>query len=241
MDPDAAERLLAGEPVPEHAVLRRLLDAVTAPGAAAELAGEDAAAAAFRAARARTPHPVRAGLAGLLTLKILTVGGAVALAGGVALAAGTVALPAAAPDAPVPRPVASAGPGGAPARPAPGPSLADRCRSSAARGHRALGEPRYAELVAAAGGRNRVAGYCAGLLAAAGPSPTVTPSPGTPSATPKNSKDKPAKTKTKTKTPKDKPGKDKPGKTKTPKTKPGKTKAPKDKPAKARLTRDRPA
>jgi hypothetical protein len=98
----AAERLLDGAPGGPPA-LSRLLAAASAPGRAAELAGEEAAMAAFRVVRSAIPQtvsvrkiahherprvwPKRA------SLRLLVVGGAltaVAAAGGVAVAAGVV-------------------------------------------------------------------------------------------------------------------------------------------------------
>lgn len=89
LDPRAAERLLDG--AGGHAELRELLAAASAPGSPRELAGEDAAVAAFLAA----PRPARrsraAALRGFLTAKIIAVvGGSILLSGGVAFATGNL-------------------------------------------------------------------------------------------------------------------------------------------------------
>ncbi|MGI5205543.1 hypothetical protein ACQEU6_28680 [Spirillospora sp. CA-108201] len=87
LDPRAAERLLDGSG--GHAELRGLLAAASAPGLPRELAGEDAAVAAFLAA----PRPARRSRAAVLrrflTVKVIAVvGGSVLLSGGVAFATG---------------------------------------------------------------------------------------------------------------------------------------------------------
>ncbi|TDD79491.1 hypothetical protein E1293_23120 [Actinomadura darangshiensis] len=87
LDERTAEHLLDG--ADGHA-LHALLAAAAAPGRPAELAGEDAAVAAFLAA----PRPARraraAGLRRFLTAKIIAVlgGGSILLSGGVAYATG---------------------------------------------------------------------------------------------------------------------------------------------------------
>jgi hypothetical protein len=93
-DRRTAELLLGGDPV-----IRHLLAAATAPASARELAGEEAAVAAFMAARPPFPpgprriDRLRSTLAKLLTVKVIA--GCVAIGGaGVALAAaGTGTLP----------------------------------------------------------------------------------------------------------------------------------------------------
>ncbi|NDU73806.1 hypothetical protein GWI34_14335 [Actinomadura sp. DSM 109109] len=89
LDPRLAERLLDG--AGGHAELRELLAAASAPGRPGELAGEDAAVAAFLAA----PRPARrsraASLRRFLTAKVIAVvGGSVLLSGGMAYATGNL-------------------------------------------------------------------------------------------------------------------------------------------------------
>src|SRR4249920_2222397 len=100
---DAAERLLAGQAA-GPLTLARVLGAAAAPASVRELAGEPAAVAQFRAMRLwertgsaathRRPALVKAAVAGLFTVKVLTgVAVAAAATGGVALAAATDTLP----------------------------------------------------------------------------------------------------------------------------------------------------
>ncbi|NKZ04912.1 hypothetical protein [Actinomadura latina] len=87
LDQHAAERLLDG--AGGHAPLHALLSAAAAPGRPAELAGEDAAAAAFRAAPAPARASRRAVLRRFLTAKVIAlIGGTILLTGGVAYATG---------------------------------------------------------------------------------------------------------------------------------------------------------
>ncbi|WP_353898783.1 hypothetical protein ABUL04_19585 [Micromonospora harpali] len=186
--------------------LVRLLAAVRAAPRPDELRGEGAALHAYRLARAASTAPVTAArarpslLAGLLSAKAALAALAIAATGGVALAAAHGALP---------QPLGGAGePAGAPASgqaalsgsagrtagspggirdprvpPAPLVVLCHRLRAEAT-ADRALAEPRYADLVSAAGGRDRVLNWCAEALAASGPAaPTPTPMP-TPTPTP---------------------------------------------------------
>ncbi|RKS79394.1 hypothetical protein BZB76_0859 [Actinomadura pelletieri DSM 43383] len=102
-DERAAERLLDG--VGGDARLRALLTAAAAPARPAELAGEDAAVAAFLAA----PRPARgsraAALRRFLTIKVLAVvGGSLILTGGAAYATITGQLPGGRDPAPSPSP-----------------------------------------------------------------------------------------------------------------------------------------
>ncbi|RKR90435.1 hypothetical protein BDK92_4808 [Micromonospora pisi] len=162
--------------------LARLLAAVSGSAHPDELAGEEAAISAFRAHHAGQLRPpaarrsVPASVARYVTVKVALASAlAVAATGGVALAATTGAIPDAlggarwggAPARPhvTPRPSESNGPGGAgPASTAP----RDWCRSYQARTSEGesdmLDDPQFRALVAVAGGRNEVAGYCAGLL-----------------------------------------------------------------------------
>ncbi|MFC0033881.1 hypothetical protein ACFFMM_30590 [Micromonospora chaiyaphumensis] len=173
--------------------LVRFLAAVRADPHPQELSGEGAALQAFRRARAGDAVPVavspprRRLRTGLLGAK-LALGALLATAtGGVALAAVTGNLPGPLgggggtpvtpspgagtdrPAAPTPgpsRPVApSAGPTDVPGTPSglAGLCTAYRAKKNADRGH-ALEAPPFAALVAAAGGRDKVPGYCDGLL-----------------------------------------------------------------------------
>lgn len=224
MDSETVERLLDGAPVDpqdgQHPLML-LLSAVRAAPCPSELAGEVAAVRAYRMARLGTPLAVpaaprrgftltgigvRAALAGLL----------VASTGGVALAAGvlpnplhpqgpptTPSTPAVTPaDSPTngtgPRPT----PPGASGRPGPDPSAVGLCRAYRAEAGdnpgQALDNPAFAGLVHAAGGRDRVPGYCERVLAEApdtdphatpsdrpGNQPSTRPTgPGSPAATP---------------------------------------------------------
>src|SRR5688500_1604947 len=96
LDRDAAERLLRGEPgdpgTPAEP-LGRLLATASAPAQEGELAGEDAAVAAFTAAQLPVKRAGGIPLARILTAKAAALSLAVTTAGGVALAAGTGTLP----------------------------------------------------------------------------------------------------------------------------------------------------
>ncbi|MCW3839049.1 hypothetical protein ONA70_02930 [Micromonospora yasonensis] len=191
MDQETVERLLVG-PV-AHApdgpeVLVQLLAAVRAAPRPHELSGEAAALQAFRLARAGSApvlaaRPGRRFLAGLLGAKVALAALVAAATGGVALAAVTGTMPgplgrdpATTPGtsttsgpAPTSGPSASGTPG-ANRTDAPGgtPALAGLCiayRSEPDESRRqALESPRFAELVTAAGGREKVASYCNRLL-----------------------------------------------------------------------------
>ncbi|MEV0806013.1 hypothetical protein [Micromonospora sp. NPDC050200] len=188
MDSETAERLLVGAAADRHAgpePLVRLLTAVRAAPRRAELRGESAAMHAFRSARAGTPLPAppltrSRTLTGLAGLKVALAGLAVAATGGVALAAATGTLPgplhrdepATTPSAsPHGGPATTTGPdrSGAPStigpgRPTPGASMLELCRAyQAGAGNnpgRALDNPVFSDLIASAGGRDEVAGYC---------------------------------------------------------------------------------
>ncbi len=189
MDQETVERLLVGavadaQDGPEALV--RLFAAVRAAPHPHELSGEGAAVQAFRMARAGSvpvSRPRRGFLTNLLGAKVALATLLTAATGGVALAAATGTLPgssghdpAITPSAsigngptPTSDPDASATPGASPTdRPGGAASLRGLCTAyrSEPGGNRreALKSPRFAELVTAAGGRERVAGYCAGLL-----------------------------------------------------------------------------
>jgi hypothetical protein len=190
IDRDTAEQLLGGAEAGTavgHDALAGLLAAAAAPAAGGELSGEQAALAAFRTARLAPVPPSRkrsmptSALARLLSAKVVAAVLASALGGGVAVAAATGRLPAAlgggpARSGPVPGATAGAGAHGAPPRatatasPAAVPAdLAELCRaldqSNVLGSSSVLSEPRYAHLVAAAGGEAGVPGYCAPVLA----------------------------------------------------------------------------
>ncbi|WP_407836623.1 hypothetical protein ACE1OC_09395 [Streptomyces sp. DSM 116496] len=183
--PELAE--LSGTPG-GHEALAGLLAAAAAPAGKNELSGEQEALAVFRAARlapatasaaaAPAPTPRKRSLltpATLLGAKVAAAALAAAL-GGVAVAAGTGNLPTVLGGAPErERPAASPTPGTRAAdAPSPGASgrssaavpadLADLCRAFARapgpRPEEVLAEQRFAPLVAAAGGRSAVPGYC---------------------------------------------------------------------------------
>ncbi|WP_344598116.1 hypothetical protein [Actinomadura vinacea] len=191
LDHDTAERLLDGVPFdPDLRAdgLADLLAAASGPAREGELAGEDAAVAAFRAAafrRAAAP-PARSWFrfARLAPVKIAAVAVATATAaGGMVLAGGAMGLPIGplsshtdSPQSPVPvdGPKASASPQARPGvkttTEAPGPSrstLVALCRAYGAiapsRRAQELAKPSLRMLVNAAGGVSKVPGYCAWL------------------------------------------------------------------------------
>ncbi|MFC4145078.1 hypothetical protein ACFO0M_02310 [Micromonospora mangrovi] len=172
--------------------LVRILTAVRAAPHPSELTGEGAALRAYRMARAGSlpvpAAPPRRVLAGLLSAKLALAGLLVAATGGVALAAATGTLPgplrggggdevtapppSATTDA---RPSPSGGtdpsaatPGGTPTGSDASPVLRRLCTTyreqTGEERRRALATARFAELVTAAGDRDRVAGYCDRLL-----------------------------------------------------------------------------
>jgi len=167
-----------------------LLAAAAAPARPHELAGEEAALAAFRRPG---PAPVRrsgrrALLAKLLTVKVAAAF-AVSAAGGVAVAAAAGTLPdlpgrsgiIARPEPPAPPPVQPY-PSRPVSRPGPAasPTLTDLCRTWAADKRHRLDGKAYGPLVSAAGGRPKVPAYCADLLAKAGASRMPTAKPDSP-------------------------------------------------------------
>ncbi|TDB87710.1 hypothetical protein E1264_13765 [Actinomadura sp. KC216] len=92
LDRRAAERILDG--AYDHARLHTLLTAAAAPGRPEELAGEDAAVAAFMAAPRPAPRSRTAALRRFLTIKALAVvGGSLILTGGAAYATITGQFP----------------------------------------------------------------------------------------------------------------------------------------------------
>ncbi|MFI7214038.1 hypothetical protein [Micromonospora maritima] len=222
-----SERLLdaarAGTPArPDDDPLARLLAAAAAPASADELAGEDRALAAFRAARAAPPATPAPRARRRLRIAAALSGLAATAVAGVAFAA--VGLDRGqepvVPPAPTTAGPSDVGPSGGPSRPAPGaptgaasgaatspppPSrsatappvddrLAGHCRAYLAKSERqrakALTTPGFADLVAAAGGTDRVEGYCRALVPSAGepakgePKPTAKPTPKSKSKSP---------------------------------------------------------
>ncbi|KLL11213.1 hypothetical protein [Protofrankia coriariae] len=187
IDREDAERMLRGVPVDPTAgsgPLADLLAAVAAPARADEFAGEEAAVAAFREARLvpvnqlRREPMIKIALAKLLTVKIAVAAVAATTVGGVAVAASTGALSspgeheaaagittsasaqAADPSAHVPAAGAIA--------PASLPALCHTYTATAAehpdRSGKALDEPAFSLLIAAAGGKGKVTAYCGEIL-----------------------------------------------------------------------------
>ncbi|WKU06519.1 hypothetical protein [Micromonospora sp. HUAS LYJ1] len=227
MSPAEAERLLdptgPDAPPPTDDPLTRLLAAAAAPARPGELAGEQAALAAFRAARgAAAPGPAPAGRRRprLTTGVVAWIAGLAATAtAGVAFAAVTLDRPAERAPGPVPSATATAtvrpsphrsepqrhspsrrpggtAPDGGPSAP-PGPpghggpqnagKLVGQCRAYLAKPPpqraKALTKPGYADLVAAAGGADRVEAYCHTLVPQRPPSGPPGGTGGPPAAT----------------------------------------------------------
>jgi hypothetical protein len=209
MDRVTAERLLSGGPC--HAAgtepLVRLLAAAAAPARPHELAGEDAAVAAFRQRPASARKPGRrAMLAKLLTVKVTAAFAATAV-GGVAVAAAAGGLPdlggrswISARPGPVPdrSPATRPAPqraGGAAASPSARPELVELCKKLASRKdpEKVVDTPPFAPLLTAAGGKDRVAPYCDQLLRVPGVGDTAPPGV-SPTPAPAGKPDKPDKT-----------------------------------------------
>ncbi|WP_203932080.1 hypothetical protein [Virgisporangium ochraceum] len=181
-----------------HAGLVELLAVAAAPPRPAELAGEEAAVAAFRRGfDARPARPAAVGPAGARPRRrvaVVALSVVVALVGGTAYAAGTSRLP-----DPVQQRLheALSGIGVPPPSPdAPPPSAASPATSSD-RAHLTLlcrawqstrttpGAPHIGPddqrtLAAAAGGPNRIADYCATLAPTPSATPSATAAPGRP-------------------------------------------------------------
>ncbi|HEX6470008.1 MAG TPA: hypothetical protein VF069_13000 [Streptosporangiaceae bacterium] len=197
----AAERLLRGEPAdPRHPddLLAALLATAAAPAHSGELAGEEAAVAAFRQARAagafrsldtvaragtareRPWDPARARGWMRHPMRVVLVALTATTAGGVALAASssgwshdgadrTSAAPSAAASGTFSAPSAGRAPDRTPAA-VPHPATVGLCRAYRAGAGDAPGkateDPAFTSLIRAAGGREKVAGYCDAVLAA---------------------------------------------------------------------------
>jgi hypothetical protein len=185
-DRDTAEQLLGGLPTSRPAggsnALADLLAAAAAPARNHELAREEEAIAAFRAARlSPVPQPrrrpmIRTSLARVLTLKIAAAATAALAAGGVALAASTGHLPSQLGGA---SPAAHASPSGtgkpsttghATATAMPSTALYGLCRAYTAQvgtgPGKALDSRAFSALIAAAGGKDNVSSFCATIIAA---------------------------------------------------------------------------
>jgi hypothetical protein len=208
VDRETAEWLLAGtagRPVePDTRPLAHLLALAAAPARPHELAGEDAAVAAFHrpgSAPVRARPGRRALLAKLLTVKVAALIAASTL-GGVAVAAAAGRLPElpgvagiqaedtppAPPPAVPPPPTNTGRPKVQPAPPPPSPTgppgqpaLVDLCRAAAADHGATIDRPQFAPLVSAAGGpeKPRIRSYCTGLLRperSRGPESSASPS-----------------------------------------------------------------
>lgn len=187
-----AERLLRGEPAESHDRLAVLLATVAAcrPGPAEQgLAGEDAAVAAFRAARsagtlsqARGPGRTRSAASGRNharwvrhPVQLAVVAVTITTAGGIALAAGTAYrspthAPGSASATESKEPGRATSTGRASVKPpagTPEPSMTGLCRAYMASVRtapgKALDNPAFASLIRAAGGKDKVAGYCASV------------------------------------------------------------------------------
>jgi hypothetical protein len=202
--PDAVAELLAELPsvdLTETAALRELLFTAIAPAAVGELGGEDAALAAFRAARLqpavqdrRRPNMMH-NLARLLTVKAAAIAVAVTATGGVALAAGTGTLPvpgtgpvtgSATVTPPSTAPTTSGHVGSGSGSTVGASDWTGLCRA-ATQGH-ALNNPgkadqsaAFSRLITAAGGLTQLPAFCSGVL---GSTAAVSASPTTGSTTP---------------------------------------------------------
>jgi hypothetical protein len=181
IDRFTAERLLRGETAgPDQ--LAELLTATAPPGERGLLAGEETAVAAFREAhlvpapQLRKRSMIKTALAKLLTLKVAAVAltATATAAGGVTLAAGSGHLPeslgGAAPTA-RPTPTHTTGKTSATRdghpNASPSASLNGLCHAYQAgagdSSGKALNSPAFTYLITVAGGKDKVAAYCADL------------------------------------------------------------------------------
>jgi hypothetical protein len=190
IDRRTAEQLLRGASgearVSGHDRLTDLLASAAAPARDRELAGEQAAMAAFRSARRATapqrrrPWMLKIALANLLTVKIAAV--TAAAAGGIALAAAAGSLPGQQRDEHAPpadtkvvttsttEAARSAKPEQKPDNSAsPSPSLKGLCQAYTAGAGSEHGKahenPAFSALITAAGGADKVPAFCADQLA----------------------------------------------------------------------------
>ncbi|GAB2810482.1 hypothetical protein [Lentzea nigeriaca] len=185
-----AERLLCDAPgrtrATGHDRLSEVLAAASAPARDRELTGEQAALAAFRAARLATapqrrrPRMLKIALANVLTVKIAAV--TAAAAGGIALAAATGTLPGQRHEEPSPAAdtnvVATTSvttkdkPNSPDKKPdnsaSPSPSLKGLCQAYTAGAGSEHGKahenPAFSALITAAGGADKVPAFCADQL-----------------------------------------------------------------------------
>lgn len=202
-DQELRDALGTGRPAAPDA-LGELLRAAARPAREGELAGEQAAVAAFRVAdlnraaafRAANPdHPaprprrltmLKTTLASLLTAKVLAPAAALAAAGGITLATATGALPTpdetpAGPPSEVtttPRSPESM-PSGKPDMPSSAlPGLCQAYTAGAGAEHgKALDSPAFQALAAEAGGADKVSGFCDNVLADRPGKPSDVPAP----------------------------------------------------------------
>jgi hypothetical protein len=213
IDPITAEYLVRGARDGMHGSdpLAQLLAAAATPARPDELAGEEAAVMAFRAANlARPPQSRRRSMLSTALAKVATVKAAVAVVavsgGGIALAAGSGHLPGvsgsdhhptARPDASAtaghhpthsPASAGSADPGAAASHNStpngsPSPNLRGLCTAFTAgvgdNPGKALDNPAFTVLINTAGGKDKVAAYCATLVGAAHGKPSSHPGNGT--------------------------------------------------------------
>jgi hypothetical protein len=224
-----ADELLSASPVnPDRAALRHLLDQITGTPRPEELAGRQAAVAAFvRAVRDPVPAPGRVGRRSLALLSRaavvkVVIGLAVLLCGSAALAAGTGNLPDGVQHgahelfAPLGVPVpdgndrhtgGSVGGGGTPSTnpaaptgsgsPLTDPAALGLCRAWAVAGKddhgKGLDPAATQALARAAGGTDKIAGFCGKLLGGAPGSAPPAPGPAaSPPAHPGPPTDKPS-------------------------------------------------
>ncbi len=177
LDPKAAEQLLSGHPVARRGS-RQLAERLAAASAVAfpgELAGEHAAVAAFLDAADvdPAPQPGRPSMikstvvAKLLTVKAAAIAVAAVSVGGVALAASTGVLPNPLNQSDNPGHSVPASDHSNGSDATPSPSLVGLCTAflaGAGEDHgKALENPAFGALVAAAGDSDNVVGYCTEL------------------------------------------------------------------------------
>jgi hypothetical protein len=199
MDRDTAARLVDGRGAGPVAVVLR---AAAAPAHAEELAGENAAVAAFRSARL-APVPGKPSVFRRTLTKALVVKGVLVLAiagsTGVVLAASEGALPVPWSDRPDRSPgnsttsvtTTTAKPGN-PAQNSPeggaddsrrhaatpDPSITGLCNAYASGGDKNLDNPAFGALAKAAGGRDRIPEYCETVEASEKPETSAADDPG---------------------------------------------------------------
>ncbi|SBW18843.1 hypothetical protein FDG2_0851 [Candidatus Protofrankia californiensis] len=187
IDRDDAERMLRGGPVDPQAgsdPLADLLAAVAAPARADELAGEEAAVAAFReahlvpVAQLRRKPMIKTALAKLLTVKIAVAAVAATAVGGVTVAASTGVLSSPGEHEAAAGVTTSASaqatdpfahvPAAGTVAPASLPALCHAYTDAAAhhpdKPGKTLDDPAFPLLITAAGGRDKVTTYCGEIL-----------------------------------------------------------------------------